>query len=117
MLGAYWAFLGLRSAKRVRFLGTAPRLPSLCSFTVAMLGAYWAFLGLRWAKRVRFLGTVESLMYLFGLWSTVQNQLVGSDDPGRQALSTAVSINFRLQFTTSSFDRRLEPAHTPAPRV
>ena len=26
---------------------------------------------------------LESLMYLFGLWSTVQNQLVGSDDPGR----------------------------------
>ena len=25
---------------------------------------------------------LESLMYLFGLWSTAQNQLVGSDDPG-----------------------------------
>ena len=37
-------------AKRVRFLGTAPRLSSLCSFTVAMLGAYWAFLGLRFGQ-------------------------------------------------------------------
>jgi len=26
---------------------------------------------------------LESLMYIFGLWSTAQNQLVGSDDPGR----------------------------------
>ena len=26
---------------------------------------------------------LESLMFLFGLWSTSQNQLVGSDDPGR----------------------------------
>jgi len=26
---------------------------------------------------------LESLMYLFGLWSTAHNQLVGSDDPGR----------------------------------
>ena len=26
---------------------------------------------------------LESLMFLFGLWSNSQNQLVGSDDPGR----------------------------------
>ena len=26
---------------------------------------------------------LESLMFLFGLWSSSQNQLVGSDDPGR----------------------------------
>ena len=27
------------------------------------------------------------------------------------------SLNFKSQFTTSSFDRRLEPAHTPTPMV
>ena len=26
---------------------------------------------------------LESLMYLFGLWNTIQHQLVGADDPGR----------------------------------
>ena len=34
-----------------------------------------------------------------------------------QALSTAISNQRKSQFTTSSFDRRLEPAHTSTPRV
>ena len=62
---------------------------------------------------------LESLMFLFGLWSNSQNQLVGSDDPGRifRHFSTAICINFKSQFTTSSFDRRLEPAHPSTSRV
>ena len=51
---------------------------------------------------------LESLMFLFGLWSTSQNQLVGSDDPGRifrhfpqQSASTS-SRNSQLRV----FDRR-----------
>jgi len=34
------------------------------------------------AKRLS-IARLKSLMHLFGLWSCTQNQLVGSDDPGR----------------------------------
>jgi len=54
-------------------------------------------------KRIS-ISRLESLMFLFGLLSTSQNQLVGSDDPGRifrhypqQAASTS-SRNSQLHF-------------------
>ena len=60
-------------------------------------------------------------MYLFGLWSTAQNQLVGSDDPGRifrhfpQQSASNPSRNSQLRVLIGALS--LLTAHTSTPRV